>query len=487
MGALALSNDVLIAGAVEDVFDQIASPDGGWLLDAECDVLRPGTVVRLQLPTLEENEEPLTGTGRVVFVERPRRLVIEQFAPWPARLTFTVTPASDEHAASQSRVRLVSEMPQDALDWHLRRRGVSRRPPERHDEQTIGLLVSQSGPANLFAGAAENLARLAIDEINADGPPLGKSIRLAVADDGTSPAAGAIAARALVDEGCSIIVASGISTVFVAAGRALKNREALLIFSMTNEGGPTTERLIRLGERPRAQLGLAVPRVMSLADGRRWFLAGNDYSWPSAMNGCAREVIAGAGGVVVGERLVPLGTRTFEPLIEAVERSGADCVLSTFVGADAAAFERQFYSAGLRARCKTLSPGLDEATREHIGAEAGAGIWAVFGYFEHLPTAENRAFLARYRERFGEWAPPPSSLSESVYETMHLVADAARRARSWRPSDVGRAMASSRFRGPRGDVAIAGHGELQQDLFLAEAVPAGYEVREVMSRRVHTR
>jgi urea transport system substrate-binding protein len=486
MGVLALANDALIDGSVEDVFDLIASADGGWLFDAECDELQPGAVVRLRLPTLRSRGESLGATGRVVLVERPRRLVIEQFAPWPARLTCLIGDASGPGGVRQSRVRLISEVPEHALEWHLRRWGVARPRPRRPEEQPIGLLLSQTGPGNVFAGAAENLARLAIEEINADGPPLGKPIRLTVADDRTSPAMGAIAARTLVDEGCSVIVANGISSVFAAAGRALRNREALLIFSLTNEGGPTTERLIRLGERPRAQLGQAIPRMMSLADGRRWFLAGNHYSWPGAMNACAREVIADAGGVVVGERLVPLGTRTFEPLIEAVERSGAECVLSTFVGADAAAFERQFYGAGLRARCKTLSPGLDEATREHIGAEAGTGIWAVFGYFEHLPTAENRAFLARYRERFGEWAPPPSSLSESVYDTIHLVADAARRARSWRPSDVGRAMASSRFRGPRGDVAIAG-GEMQQQLFLAEAVPDGYEVREAISQRMSTR
>jgi branched-chain amino acid transport system substrate-binding protein len=261
----------------------------------------------------------------------------------------------------------------------------------------------------------------------------------------------------------------------------------LLVFSVTNEGGPTGDRLVRLGERAAALLAVAVPRVMEQSDGRRWFLAGNDYSWPRATNACARATVARAGGTIAGERRVPLGTRDFDPVVRAVGRSGADCVLSTFVGADAAAFERAFYRAGLRARCRTLSPGLDEATREHIGAEAGAGIWSVFGYFEDLPTAENRAFLKRYRDRFGQWAPPPSSLSESAYEAVHLVAGAARRRGSWQPTDVGRAMACSRFAGPRGTVALAGSGAVRQELFLAESVPGGYAVREALGRDVGTR
>jgi urea transport system substrate-binding protein len=160
-----------------------------------------------------------------------------------------------------------------------------------------------------------------------------------------------------------------------------------------------------------------------------------------------------------------------------MERSGAECVLSTFLGADAAAFERDFYRSGLRQHCRTLAPALDEATLEYIGADAGAGIWSVCGYFEQLPTAENRAFVRRYREHFGPFAPPPSSPSESVYETVQLVATAARQAGGWHPTDVGREMARSRFHGPRGAVALDGPDGLQQQLFLAEAMGDKYALR----------
>jgi branched-chain amino acid transport system substrate-binding protein len=489
MGDLVLSNEELIQGSVDEVFDLVASANGGgWLFEAECDMLRPGAVVRLQLPDALRAEQTLGGTGRVIAVERPRRVVIEQHAPWRGRMTCIVSDAPANAAGPQSRVRLLAEVPEQAIQWLLRRRGVRLPREASSDQQPMGLLVSQSGPANMFAGAAENLGRLAIEEINADGPPLGRPLRLVVADDGTSPVMGALAARRLVEvEGCSVVVVNGTSAVFNAVSHALRDSRALLIFSVTNEGGPTHDRLVRLGERPEAQLAVAIPRLMEMADGRRWFLIGNDYSWPWATAMRARPVVARAGGTVVGEQFLPLGSRDFAPAIAAIKQSGADCVLSTFVGADAAAFERQFYKAGMRNRCRTLAPALDEATREHIGAEAGAGIWTVFGYFEQLPTAENRAFVKRYRERFGEWAPPPSSLSESVYESMHLVAAAARRARTWHPTDVGRAMASSRFDGPRGEVALDGPGEVRQELFLAESVPGGYAVREAVGQNVCTR
>jgi urea transport system substrate-binding protein len=56
------------------------------------------------------------------------------------------------------------------------------------------------------------------------------------------------------------------------------------------------------------------------------------------------QLPVGAGqahGVIVGECFVPLGTKDFEPVIDAISSSGADLILSTLVGADEVAFERQ--------------------------------------------------------------------------------------------------------------------------------------------------
>lgn len=79
-------------------------------------------------------------------------------------------------------------------------------------------------------------------------------------------------------------------------------------------------------------------------------------------------------------------------------------MLSTFVGADSAAFERQCFALGVRNRCRTLALAIDESTLERIGD------------FERLPTEANSALVARYRRTYGPWAPPLSTLTESVYE-----------------------------------------------------------------------
>lgn len=107
-----------------------------------------------------------------------------------------------------------------------------------------------------------------------------------------------------------------------------------------------------------------------------WFVIGNDYCWPRFVGGLASRIIRSAGGTVLGQRYDPLGQESFDALIESIDRSHAELVVSALVGRDAVAFERAFYAAGIRARTRTIAVLMDENIREHIGDEAATGIWS---------------------------------------------------------------------------------------------------------------
>ncbi|MGH8240043.1 MAG: ABC transporter substrate-binding protein, partial [Steroidobacteraceae bacterium] len=193
----------------------------------------------------------------------------------------------------------------------------------------------------------------------------------------------------------------------------------------------------------------------------------------------ARRAIERHGGQVLGEQYAPLGTRDFTPLLEEIEQRGADLVVSTFVGADEVAFERQFYEAGLRDRCSTIALALDEATNQHIGASAANGLWSAFHYFEHLRTPENAAFLRRYRERFGNVQPPVSSISESIYEAVKRIGASARAARSIEPLAMGRELRTVQFDSPR----AFGHGACSSEppMLLAESIGGELLIRDSLT------
>jgi urea transport system substrate-binding protein len=213
--------------------------------------------------------------------------------------------------------------------------------------------------------------------------------------------------------------------------------------------------------------------MMKAAGGRRWFLAGNDYCWPRSTHAAARDLLPRLGGRIVGERFAPLGTTDYAAVIEAIERSGADIALSTFVGADAAAFQRQCHERGLFERCLTLSPAMDESTLSRIGALATTGLHTVSGYVESMENETNAELILRYRSRFGRWAPPLSTLSESVFEAVQIWWAAALRARTDEPRAVADAMHDARFELPRGVVTLDGNGVVGQRVFVSEAAGTG--------------
>jgi branched-chain amino acid transport system substrate-binding protein len=472
MGTVVLVDEEYVASPPAEVFAVFGAgrPEAGWLFGAACDRVEPGGVVRFTLPA--GHACGTLATGRITAIEHGARIVIRHEAPWPGRVTCTMKPEG-----AGTRVRVVAELDDDAIRWLLRQRDVQLPSQRATDRLVIGALISQSGPASVYTAASVNLVRLAADEVNRDGGLSGRAVHVAVADDGTDPATGAAEVRRLVEvDGCSVVFTNVTSATFRAVQPVAAAGGALLVYTPVNEGGMAGDRVLRLGERPAEQTRNAVPRLMAETGSRRWALAGSDYCWPRATNACARRAIERAHGTVAGEWYTSLGTRDFSPLLERIERCGAELVVSTLVGADEVAFERQFFDSGLRSRCRTLSLALDEATREHVGDRAAEGLWTVFGYFEKLPSRANAAFLRRYRDFVGPCPQPVSSISESMYEAVHLYAQAVRSVRTTDPTAVGRALASTRFDGPRGRVRMNGPGRLEQSLYLAESVQGGFEI-----------
>jgi urea transport system substrate-binding protein len=470
MGVLTLTAQEEVSAPPQVVFDRFGAGAGaGWVFDALCDRVATGAAVALRAP-LDASGDPVEILGRIGRLTPPSLIEIVHGQPWRGRMLLRFAPSG-----SGTRVRLHAELDDQGLEWLMRRRGHAVRVAASANPR-LGLLTSKSGPGNLFAAASDNMAVLAIEEVNASGGVRGHPVELMVGDDRTDPAVGAAEARRLAAAGCRTILVATTSATFVEVSQALADTEVLLVQTLMNEGGVSGRLRVQLGERNADQITSAAGPVMRAAGGRRWFLAGNDYCWPRSTHAAARELLPKLGGHVVGERFAPLGTADFAAIIEAIDRSGADIALSTFVGADAAAFQRQAHAQGLHERCLTLAPAMDESTLTRIGPAATTGLFTVSGYVESLDNEGNAGLVTRYRSRFGRWAPPLSTLSESVFEAVQIWRAAATRAGGDDPTEVARAMHNDRFELPRGTVTVDGNGRVGQRLFLAEADGTGLRV-----------
>jgi branched-chain amino acid transport system substrate-binding protein len=471
MADVLFTAEVTVPASREAVY---ASFGGGrwadWIFDAHTDELRPGRFVKVAFPVAGV---PLAGVARVHRVLPDQRIVLRVETPWHGRVIIDFEPDG-----ANTRVRVVTSVEDGSIAPLARLLGGDLADDPDEQVVRIGLLTSYSGSAGVFGPAVENCARLAVNEINAENGVNGLPLRLIVADDATSPTTGLRELKRLhLRHHVDMVIAVHTSATLDAVRPYARRVDLPYFYTPVNEGGKPSGRLFRWGEVPDDQLRQAVPAMMREHGGKGWYVVGNDYVWPRAVGACARGTVEAEGGRMLGERYVPLSTTDFDEVLESIEETGAELVVNSLVGGDAAAFERQLHAAGLRRQVRSFGALLDEATRDHIGDEAAEGMWSVLGYFMDLPTPENQEFLRRYRAAFGPAAPPVSSVTESVYEGIHLYARAAKAAGAIEPASLVGALPGVGFTGPRGEVTVTPSGRLRQPLYLAEAVAGGFRIR----------
>ncbi|MBB1034915.1 ABC transporter substrate-binding protein [Dietzia sp. CQ4] len=466
MGQIIIADRVVLSGTVSQVFEQLISSGlPRWQIPPHCR-LTLGTPVRIPL-TLPANlgGQAVEILGRVQRIDPGRRIVLHHHLPWQGRMSVTV----DFHSPERSKVSLLVELNEEIVRWaqHMVAPTVEASTSQAW---RVGLLTSANGSASIFSASASSTAMMAVGEINADGGVAGRPLELLVGNDGTHPGLGAAELVRLAQSGCRIVLANVTSGVFAALRPVARRHGVLIIHTPVNEGGAVGPELIRLGERPVAQSRAVIPSLMSVTGGSRFFLAGSDYRWPRTAHRAVRKVIERHGGTVVGEAYPLLGTADYRPLVSLIRRSNADLVISTFIGADEVAFEQQMYQAGMRDRVATFAMVLDESTIDYIGADASEGIWSAFSYFHNLDTAENRTFKARYYAQFGSDAPSPTSMTQGIYDALHLVARASAKSNSWDPVLIGETLREGvEYIGPRGRIVSSWRG-LQQPLYIAQSL-----------------
>lgn len=468
MAELVLNNEVRLNACPSELFALFGSDDHalGWLFGSEAMALRPGALVRLTLPLGGQTHS--TGTARVLSWHPNRRIDLAHESPWAGRVVCLFDPVGKD--GTRLRVRVTID------DREMARLGTQLGLLCNVDvdpwEVPLGLLTSLSGSADILGRSTVNCAQLAVEEINADGGVLGRKVKLIVADDSTDPGVGAVAMRRLCKIPHLAAVVGMHSSATYAKTSPIAVRSGIpYLYTPTSEPTAPHPLLIRFGETPLDQLHRALPRLAAQSGGSRWYLAGNDYSWPRAISATARRVIERMGNTVAGESYLPVGASVFEPLLSAIDKCSVHLVVSSFIGQDHIRFQRDFAASGLRSGIRTFAPLMDDALVEHLG-ESAAGIWNVLGYFQELDSAENREFLRRYQDRFGSCSAPVSAAAEGVYEAIHTWARACDVGRGTDPVALRVGLDTTCFEGPR----CYRHDRTHNSLLLGEATASGVRV-----------
>lgn len=316
----------------------------------------------------------------------------------------------------------------------------------------IGVLHSLTGPMARSEAPLVDAVRLAVDEINAGGGLLGRRVEMIVADSRSDPQVAAVEAERLIrDRKVQALFACWTSSCRQAVRLVVQMAGHLMFYPVQYEGLEQSDRIVYTGAAPNQQI---VPGTRWALEslGKRIYLVGSDYVFPRTANLVIRDLVTAAAGSITGERLVPLGDADMTAVIDDLRRSRPDAVLNTLNGDSNAHFFAALKQAGL-ADLPVLSFSVAENELVTYGAAGLTGQYAVWSYFQSLPTDANLAFVEAFRRRFGA-NRVTSDPVESSYVAVRLWAGAVTEAGSAAPDDVLRTVVRQSVNAPSGIVSV---------------------------------
>jgi urea transport system substrate-binding protein len=319
----------------------------------------------------------------------------------------------------------------------------------------VGAIVQLSGAAAFLGPSEEAAYRMAVTEINKKGGILGRQLDLVVADSATDAAtANADAKRLINDDHVAALFASSTSASREAILPVVKrNRKTPFFYDAIYEGHACDAHMWVMGEVPETQISPIVPYLQQSMGGSTWYFVGNDYNWPHDTAKIAEKAIPAAGGKLVGEKFVPIGTTDFSSILQDIAGAKPRFVLLILLPSDAVAFMKQFHNQGLESAVQPIATLVEQSAIAAMGP-AAKGLLIPAGFFPNA-TPAGKEFEKSYRETLGANAPQQNFIAINGYDALHLWALAVEKAKSLKLDAVGKALPEVSWTGPRGTVSYS--------------------------------
>lgn len=252
----------------------------------------------------------------------------------------------------------------------------------------IGLLYSRTGSYSLISEACRSGALAAIAELNAD-PDLDLSFVPVERDPGGNvDLYGPLCEQIFRDTSARHVIGCVTSWSRKEVIPTLERFGGTLWYAVPYEGFEASDHVVYTHACPNQHLLPLLDWVMP-AHGRKAYLTGSNYIWGWELNRLAREQIVQAGGEVLGERYLPIGSRDVGRMIEEIRFARPDFILNSLIGPSSYEFLSAYRDLGAQdahfrpARCPVLSCNLTECELPAIGT-AAEGLVAAGPYFRGI-------------------------------------------------------------------------------------------------------
>lgn len=356
------------------------------------------------------------------------------------------------------------------------------------DTIKVGVLHSLSGTMAISEVSVRDATLLAIEEINAAGGVMGQQLEPIVEDGASDWPTFAEKARKLIEQDeVAVVFGCWTSASRKAVLPVFEELNGLLFYPVQYEGLEQSPNIFYTGAEPTQQI---VPGVEYLLEQGHTsiYLLGSDYVFPRTANQIIKAQLGAMDAAVAGEEYVPLGGTEFSTIISKIQSAQPDAIFNTLNGDSNVAFFKQFQDAGFGPTdIPVMSVSVAEEEVRGIGPEFLAGHLTAWNYYQTTDTAENEAFVAAYKETYGEERVTADPI-EAGYFGVYLWKEMAEAAGSTDVEAVREAAATGEieYAAPGGLVRVDGDtqhtwktvriGEVQADGLIQEIWSSGEPV-----------
>ena len=285
-------------------------------------------------------------------------------------------------------------------------------------EVTVGQLHSATGTMAISETGSIQAERLAIEQINAMGGILGRTIKV-VQEDGASdwPTFAEKARKLLVSDKVATVFGCWTSASRKAVLPVFEKENGLLYYPTFYEGLEQSKNVFYTGQEATQQILAGLDWVNRETKAKSFYLIGSDYIWPRTSNKIARKHIENVlKGEVVGEDYYPLGHTQFGSLINKIKLKKPDVIYAIVVGGSNVSFYKQLKAAGVTSAKQTLlTISVTEDEMLGIGGENAEGFYSCMKYFQSLDNPNNKKFVAAFKAKYG-----PNSVIGDVTQAAYL-------------------------------------------------------------------
>lgn len=304
-------------------------------------------------------------------------------------------------------------------------------PAAAQDTIKIGQTSSFTGPAAFYGKHQRWGIDMAVDEINAKGGVLGRKIEMAYEDNRCNPAEAVKAVNALISQHEVVAILGALcSSATLAVLPVVKRAEVPLITSSSTAASITDQ--IGEGVNPwgfRSTIGddgmaRAMVSYLKTEGVKRVSIVGEDTDYGRGGAETFTKALEENGMEVVSADFVNPTSPDYTAILTKLKAEKPDRVAVYFTSTPLIAFFRQYEAVrlGIPGTGRLLLDVIiKEVSPEFVAAGGLDGSTGTNPYSPAVDTPENKAFVKRFNELYGE---DPHQTSFMGYEAMHILAKA---------------------------------------------------------------